>query len=358
MADDIADARLGGQRGVVGDVDGEATAIGGRSGREARLDLLLAEELANDLDFLRAFVACIDRSRVELPEGQPTGATVRMNVDECGPDVAPTCHGETDIEVLAAWPHRDVPILVEDKLWAPFQALQAERYAMRAASRKGAAVLVAPRAFLDSHSEEAKKFHGSFKVEDIIDWLHGQTRPSEAKRRRWRATLLSELIERPPRGAAIDDQATMEFTAFCVEWFRNAQAPVEPSERSLHSAGQGWLWFRSPRGLAYKASGWARTDRAAVDLYLGDYGFTGDLASLERLLNTVPPPEGFVPTTDTAKKPNAILRYWSTKVVPGEGRPAPGSLREATVVRALEACERAALWLLENAPRLADTAGA
>lgn len=216
---------------------------------------------------------------------------------------------------------------------APFQHFQPERYAARAEVRKGAAVLVAPSAFLDSHKEDAAKFHGCMRIEDIVEWLHRDAEPLEAKRRRWRAALLCELIKPPLRGVAIDDEPTMDFTAFCVEWLTSAQFAGEPSERSLHSAGQGWLWFKSPRGLGYKASGWARKDKAAVDLYLGDHGFTGDLAALERLLERTPPPADFVPATDTARKPNVVLRYWCDKVSPAAGKPEEGSAREASSSR-------------------------
>lgn len=350
MADEAAADGAGAPSIHVGDVDGEATPIGGRSGREARLDLLLAEELANDVALLRDLVTRIDTSRVDLPDGKPTRATVRINVDEFGPDLDARCHGETDIEVLASWPDRVFPILIEDKVWAPFQHLQPERYVGRAEARRGAAVLAAPSAFLEAHEKDAEKFHARLPIEDVIQWLRREAQPSEAKRRRWRAALLCELIEPQRRGAAADDKPTVEFTTFCVGWFTKAQVPVEPATRSLHSAGQGWLWFKSPRGLGYKASGWARTDRAAVDLYLADHGFTGDLATLERLLETISPPEDFFATTDTAK--NVILRCWCGKVSPSEGKPEEGSTREASVFEALEACRRAAEWLLENEARL------
>ncbi len=44
-------------------IDSELSPLGGRPGREASLDLLLAEELANDLGLLGELVSCIDRDR-------------------------------------------------------------------------------------------------------------------------------------------------------------------------------------------------------------------------------------------------------------------------------------------------------
>lgn len=205
----------------VEDADGEATAVGGRSGREARLDLLLAEELANDLDLLVKFLSSIDRKRVPIPTEVPLGASVRLNVDEWE-QLPSDCGGETDIEVVVSWAGRpSVPILVEDKVWAPFQHRQPERYRDRAKIRGGAAVLVAPKAFLESHRTEAAIFHGCVLIEAVIGWLRdaANSQPTEADRRQWRASLLEELMRRPTRVVVPDDELTVAFTSFCATWF-------------------------------------------------------------------------------------------------------------------------------------------
>jgi hypothetical protein len=159
--------------------------------------------------------------------------------------------------------------------------------------------------------------------------------------------LLRELIQPPLRRAVIEDVPTVAFTVFCTEWLASHALPCRPRATSLHTAGQGWLYFKPPSGLVYKASGWARKDKAGVDLYLADHGFTGSLEDLQRLLERLTPPAGFVATTDNAKKPNVVLRYLCDKVTPGEGRPAEGSQRERSVIEALEACKRVAEWVVE-----------
>lgn len=81
----------------VDDADGSATEIGSRSGREARLDLLLAEELAVDRTFDVWFLreAGEWRRRPDLPDGPPDQANVRMNLFEDASPIPPDAYGET-----------------------------------------------------------------------------------------------------------------------------------------------------------------------------------------------------------------------------------------------------------------------
>lgn len=97
--------------------------------------------------------------------------------------------------------------------------------------------------------------------------------------------------------------------------------------RSLHTTGQGWLWFETPRGLGYKASGWSKKPRAGVDLYVADHGFHGTAQELDEILQELGAPEGFTRTVDTAKPPNLVLRCECAKVYPHEGPPSEGSDR-------------------------------
>ncbi len=247
---------------------------------------------------------------------------------------------------------------MEDKVWAPFQHRQPERYRERAKIRGGAAVLVAPKAFLESHRTEAAIFHGCMSIEAVIGWLRdaANSQTTGASRRQWRASLLEELMRRPTRLVVPDDEPTVAFTSFCATWFADHGGVAPPNERTCRTAGTGWLWFSSPRGLGYKASAWVRQDVAAVDLYVAGHGFTGDLDDFVRLLQKLPPLTGFVPTTDTAKKPNVVLRYTCAKVSPGDGKPELESERCASVIDALEACQGAAEWIAAHEPVLAVAA--
>jgi hypothetical protein len=358
--DDEAPAAPNATAVAVEDADGRANEIGGRSGRESRLDLLLAEELATDhefaLWFLREAMVWQGGRRPALPDTPPSHAEVRLNLIEDSPPIPRDAYGETDIAVTLTWDDRhSLAVVVEDKVWSPFQPRQPERCVARANHHRGVAVLVAPESYIKSHKTKAEIFHGHVAVEKIIERLdssdaHQAADPTSERRRRWRAQVLTELIDPAP---APDDLPTVGFTNFCIEWLQDRRSLAIPNARTLRTTGAGWLWFEIPRGLGYKASGWARKPRAGVDLYVKDHGFTGTAEELDALLQEVGCPKGFIRTQDTAKPPNLVLRYECAKVYPFDGPPDTGSQREKEIVDALEACHRAAAWLEVNKERLA-----
>jgi hypothetical protein len=333
----------------------------GVSGREAVLDLVLAEELSVDHDFARWFLAeaATWRNLPPIPSGELEGVQARINYWDDAPDVPPEVQGETDIDLTFRWPDgHELSVLVEDKVWAVFQDRQPERYAARARSRRGLAVLIAPASYLAAHTEQADIFDGVVTVEKIAARIRPcppAADPVSVRRADWRARLLEELIRPRPQTPATPDPNTVAFTEFCTSWLAQHAPEVVPNPRSLYTRGQGWLWFDSPAGLAYKASGWARKPRAGVDLYVGEHGFTGTAEELEQLVNETALPEGFFVTTDTAKRPNVVLRYECDTVVPADGPPAPESERERGVIEALQACVAAATWLRQHQSRLADS---
>lgn len=77
--------------------------------------------------------------------------------------------------------------------------------------------------------------------------------------RGWRADLLEALAA--PRQPSLDHPPTMEFRDYCVEELSRRQSTADPVLSSLHSDGQGWLWFRHPKDLAFKASSHDRSLR-------------------------------------------------------------------------------------------------
>lgn len=103
--------------------------------------------------------------------------------------------------------------------------------------------------------------------------------------------MSNELIARPP--VVVDDQPTLAFTTYCVEWFAGRGGLTVPDVASLHSAGQSWLWFETPKGLGYKAGGWAKLAHAGVDLYVKHHGFAGTADELDSLLAEIGVPDGF-----------------------------------------------------------------
>ena len=333
---------------------------GFRSGREARLDMVLAEELAVDPAFATWFVreAGTWQSRADLPEHRHSSATVRVNFREYAEPIPEEAYGETDVDLTLAWlDGLEFPVLIEDKIWAPFQRRQAERYAERARVRGGVSVLVAPAEYIASHMADAVIFDSYVAVQEIIRHLAACAEHSPddvaANRWRWRARLLREIITRPVRTVVEDDVPTVDFTRFCTEWFEANAPSVITDPRSLRTGGNGWLYFEVPAGLIYKAYGWARRPKAGVDLYLASHGFVGSPEELDSLLDDVGRPAGFERTLDTARIPNVVLRYECPKVIPSEGRPEDSSPRMSDLVDALEACRRASDWLQAHGHRLA-----
>jgi hypothetical protein len=76
--------------------------------------------------------------------------------------------------------------------------------------------------------------------------------------------------------------------------------------------------------------------------------------ALQQLVDETGLPEGFFVTTDTARRPNVVLRYECDIAVPSEGPPARHSNRERGVIEALQACAAVASWLRQHEQRLAD----
>jgi hypothetical protein len=157
---------------------------------EAHLDLLLAEELAVNQQFLRRFVEPARALTGTDPVSDVVTAVVRLNVwDDGGPSCVATDGGENDIDVAVTIGSHTMRVLIEDKVWAVFQPDQCERYRRRADSRGDTAVLVAPKSRLNDGTH-THSFHLTYAIEDLADWLDEQAGSNEgqwSQRLRWRA---------------------------------------------------------------------------------------------------------------------------------------------------------------------------
>lgn len=332
--------------------------VGVSSGREARLDLLLAEELSVDHDLVLWFLAeaGVWRKHAALLGGELDSVRAQVNYWDAWPSIPPTAQGETDLHLTLRWTDgSELAVLIEDKVWAIFQDRQPERYAERARARGGVAILVAPASYLATHGAEAAFFDGAISVDVIADHVRNHppaSDPVSHRRARWRAQVLEELIRPRSQTPVIGDPNTIAFTEFCTAWLAECAPAVVPNPRTCYTAGQGWLCFTTPRGLGYKACGWAKKPHAAVDLYVSEHGFDGTAEALQRLVDHIGLPDGFVVTTDTAKTPNVVLRYECDKILPSEWPTEPYGDIETPVIAALEACAAITLWLQEHEARL------
>lgn len=335
---------------AVRDPDGSAGEVSGRAGRETRLDLLLAEELSVNVPFLRWFLSRVEHKPDDWPTGAPESSLLELNVWE--PE--PLEHaGETDVRVTLRWTG-DIErrLLIEDKVFAGFQPSQGERYRGRAEAQHGLAVLVAPAGY--AVPAAAASFHGRVDIDDIVQFLRNSSEehPDDATARArllWRATMLEQLMTRR-RTPAPEHPPTVAFTRFCVDWLLEHESAALPSPASCRTVNQGWLYFTQPSGLMYKASGWGHPKQATVDLYLKYLGYFGDHTQAEADLRKLPALDGFRLDADT--QDNLVLRFDCAVVPPAEGLPPEGSERRARVVEALEACDRAAVWVSRNGDEL------
>lgn len=154
--------------------------------REARLDLLLAEELAVSPSFADHLTRqALDAAGHRAPDGIPERVDVAFNVWH---QVDDGNAGENDLDVILTWPDgTSRRVLVEDKVWAPMQPRQAERYRARAEACGGAAILVAPDGWIRGNEPAAEIFHGHHTLEALAGWLRDNCSDPEKARLNWRA---------------------------------------------------------------------------------------------------------------------------------------------------------------------------
>ena len=320
--------------------------------RERHLDLLLAEELAVSPEFARwmaegALGHLPDGARGPLPLPDGTPSAVRTTVSYWDPTGHPDAAGETDVLVTLEWQDRAVVgLFVEDKLDAVFQPWQAERYAARAAAADvpTATVLVAPGDFIDRHAQAAGLFGKAVPIEEIAEWLRGEAATVDTRlgaRLRWRADAFE--ITAPKRAPAPDDPRAVRFTELFAEAVESPTCVVD--RMSCHTANQGWIWFKVPTALGYKAI------HAVVDLYVKDLGADlGREAVARRLDGHLP--ASFVVDQDTV--PNTVLRARLPRTLNPVTATTPGGAiadRE-TFDAAVRACREAVRWLDGGGARL------
>jgi hypothetical protein len=294
---------------------------------EARLDLLLAQECSADLDFARWLAS---RAGVERPDRVTVESTCAdISVFEEDDRIPDAAIEETDVRLTLSWSNGSTDVvLIENKVWAEFQPRQMERYRMRCDAIGARCLLIAPSVYLDRARRDAEHAHGAVSVEEIIEQIGAR----ESRHSAWTGEYLKKLIEPKERKVGISDLDTVAFTEHCIEWCATNAPDLVPQRSSLHTLGQGWLYFETRPELIYKVVGLKAEAEAFVDLYLGrktDDGLVRGSAG---------PIDAFVYDVDTAD--NLLLRHRCPKLDPHDGRPATDDALEA-VADALDACRRA-----------------
>lgn len=190
--------------------------------------------------------------------------------------------GESDLLVLFANPDDRVSaILVENKVDAPLQPDQAQRYAERghAGVQRGdwhrfKTVIVAPSGYLARGGDTAK-FDAQLSYEMIKDWFDHHLSEVRAA---YRSKVLQMAIKQSRRGppARIDERVTKFYRDYwgCARREFPELAMKEPTEKR---AGSNWAGFH-PKDLGKDRWIWHKMDIGRVDLEI-----KGAAASVDHL---------------------------------------------------------------------------
>lgn len=173
---------------------------------ERDIDLLLMEEFHITEEFVSWFCA-----RLGLSAVTPGGAWHSV------PDV----DGETDILLHVIADELRVGILIENKIVAPEQDKQDQRYHLRGARAREAGrfdkyitVMCAPQRYLDGLSSDNAYQH-RVPYEAIADWFSRL----DGRRAEWRKRIMLEAVEQSRRGYTMTVSATN--TAFHTAYWEH-----------------------------------------------------------------------------------------------------------------------------------------
>ena len=270
---------------------------------ERHLDLLLAEELTCNQPFAHWFA---ERSKVSgLPDGDPSKVSVGISHDDTTDSSDDA--GENDLLVDMHWQNGwTLRLLVEDKLDAPLQPRQVERYLHRSAyhSRSdeidaSSAIVVAPQAYLDRHADALTAI-ASVSIDEIANELRrmaSDVGDEVAPRLRWRADRLVTL-KAARKNPSPDHPPTVALRNWLIARLAEAEPSAVPNGITLRTVHSGWLYFSSPEAIVYKIQ------HGTVDIYLRD--IWPDPVEQEAAHSNFAETNGFVAAADT--KGNLILR--------------------------------------------------
>jgi len=90
----------------------------------------------------------------------------------------------------------------------------------------------------------------------------------------------------------VDNHQTIAVRDYIIDRLAIAGADGEPMASSMHTANQGWLFFRDPKAVLYKVA------HGTVDVYLRDV-WPGDAARQARVHAEAAGPDGFETSEDT-----------------------------------------------------------
>jgi len=222
--------------------------------RERDIDILLVEEFTVNEEFARWFAGQVFDDGAELS----STLVARHSIHAAG-------LGETDILLIFEATNRERrAILLENKIDAPPQPEQAERYLRR--GEKGQAdgewstfrtCIVAPERYITNRTG-TDGYDSRVAYEQLRDWLRDST--EDDARANFRAEMIQQGIEQNRRGySPIYDPAATDFWRSYWEYAIQRSPELEMASPGRRPAGSHWMQFRPsclPRGVViqHKAS--------------------------------------------------------------------------------------------------------
>lgn len=304
---------------------------------ERDIDLLLLEELMANPGFRAWF---LDRCAIDEPD----------LVKFLGADRSVThTTGESDLEVrFEDSAGCTVAILVENKIGAALQPLQAARYHERGDDyvAKGRCaryrtVIVAPSVYF-GRTDEHKGFGHRLTYEALVQWFEAAADLGD--RRVYKALMLQSAIEKAVYGYQAD--ADHVVTDFFYEYWRIATSfhpdlgMLKPSGRP---SGSGRVHFKRSETGAINADVAHKTGRGVVDLQLRGRG-----SRLSQVTATLAPLLEAGMSVEPAQK-SAAVRLHVKKL----DRQLPAQAQSEAILQGLAAAALLTDWAIRHAELLA-----
>lgn len=196
---------------------------------ERDIDLLLMEEFHVSDEFVAWFCG-----EIGLADVSPAGAWHSVSDTD----------GESDLLLRVMHAGRRVGVLIENKVAAPEQNLQDERYHLRGIRSREqgkiddyATVICAPRRYLESLSPTSA-YHHQIAYEQIAEWFAAQS----GRRAAWRHHIMHEAIEQGRRGYTMAVNATN--TAFHLaywEHLRKHHPKIQMARPKARGSKSTWI---------------------------------------------------------------------------------------------------------------------